>query len=645
LLAFGVWRVREVFPPNTPPLYLLPFGGGYLTRRGAARVIVATHHSFLDAFFVGSRLIPTAVAKAALASVPILGAAMASLGPVLVPRSAEEKQRLPPVLDQIVAKATSLHPIYQPLVVFPEGTTSSCATILSFQIGAFVPGVPVQPLLLHYSCGAGSTLARLLSLVGVRVPPSAHGVDPAMTPDLSSVTSLLRLLLLPSVTLTATYLPVVRPTEAERADPGLYAARVRQAMVLASGRVPVDASDRDALLFSRCSAPERGGRPCSDWVLNTLIRPVGAKEIERLLGTPLRLDVTTCLAVRLWEAAAGQEGSEGAGESESAPDAAADSVSEAAFARLLDRHLAPFVLRAKEMARRSRGAAGTAAASSISAEADTAGPGLELLLRVPPRTAATTTNAHAADRRRAAPIPPVPASMEGSLLPWSAPLLQPLTAADITACSDPRVGRTGLSAFSPEPTPLPSHYAGGVFLALVAAARGEAAGHTRALLTPREVVLALALVRGGRDGGGTGEPVATGCRRRRPSHGILSHAHPPASAPPPGNRPRRERPRAGACGGLGGLCGGRPLPTDLRRTPVPTAHPGPVRGHGVGHGDGRRGGPTHGPPPAVAGGAEARGAGRGGAECGPPHRRLPAPCLPAGGQHGRGRRLHWRQRE
>jgi 1-acyl-sn-glycerol-3-phosphate acyltransferase len=327
LLAFGVWRVREVFPPNTPPLYhLLPFGGGYLTRRGAARVIVATHHSFLDAFFVGSRLIPTAVAKAALASVPILGAAMASLGPVLVPRSAEEKQRLPPVLDQIVAKATSLHPIYQPLVVFPEGTTSSCATILSFQIGAFVPGVPVQPLLLHYSCGAGSTLARLLSLVGVRVPSSAHGVDPAMTPDLSSVTSLLRLLLLPSVTLTATYLPVVRPTEAERADPGLYAARVRQAMVLASGRVPVDASDRDALLFSRCSAPERGGRPCSDWVLNTLIRPVGAKEIERLLGTPLRLDVTTCLAVRLWEAAAGQEGSEGAGESESAPDAvAADS--------------------------------------------------------------------------------------------------------------------------------------------------------------------------------------------------------------------------------------------------------------------------------------------------------------------------------
>ncbi len=42
-----------------------------------------------------------------------------------------------------------------PMMLFPEGTTTNNKYLMPFKRGAFVAGVPVQPLVLKYRCGSG----------------------------------------------------------------------------------------------------------------------------------------------------------------------------------------------------------------------------------------------------------------------------------------------------------------------------------------------------------------------------------------------------------------------------------------------------------------------------------------------------------
>ena len=42
------------------------------------------------------------------------------------------------------------------LMIFPEGSTSNRKALMSFKPGAFVPGKPVQPILIRYELSGGS---------------------------------------------------------------------------------------------------------------------------------------------------------------------------------------------------------------------------------------------------------------------------------------------------------------------------------------------------------------------------------------------------------------------------------------------------------------------------------------------------------
>ncbi len=112
--------------------------------------------------------------KAELARTPLIGTLFRATDPILVPRSQRERERLPNVVVAIKRRVTA-EPRHAPLIIFPydasimsvrmcvglcdrplphaccsEGTTVSQRSLIRFQRGAFIPGVPVMPVLVSY---------------------------------------------------------------------------------------------------------------------------------------------------------------------------------------------------------------------------------------------------------------------------------------------------------------------------------------------------------------------------------------------------------------------------------------------------------------------------------------------------------------
>ncbi|CAN0361284.1 unnamed protein product, partial [Laminaria digitata] len=88
-----------------------------------------------------------------------------------------------------------------PLLLFPEGTTSNGSCLLRFKTGVFAGGMPVYPVIVKYDC---------------------RRFSPAFESILFPVHTL-RMLAEPANHLRVKYLPRYSPTPEERADRTLYA--------------------------------------------------------------------------------------------------------------------------------------------------------------------------------------------------------------------------------------------------------------------------------------------------------------------------------------------------------------------------------------------------------------------------------------
>ena len=93
-------------------------------------------------------------------------------------------------------------------MLFPEGTTHQSSTLVHFKPGAFIPGVPVQPVVLDYKFKHFDP-AWVLS-----------GPGPALL--------VFRTLCQFVNHMEMRYLPPVRPTQQEKQSALLFAKRVRQ---------------------------------------------------------------------------------------------------------------------------------------------------------------------------------------------------------------------------------------------------------------------------------------------------------------------------------------------------------------------------------------------------------------------------------
>ncbi|XP_065289441.1 lysophosphatidylcholine acyltransferase 1 isoform X4 [Dermacentor albipictus] len=143
--------------------------------------------------------------------------------PVYVKRSDPNSRQN--TVREITRRATSKEPWSQ-VIIFPEGTCTNRSCLITFKLGAFVPGVPIQPVLIRYP-------NELNTLIWTWDGPSAFE------------TLWLTLCQL-RTHMEIEYLPVYVPSEREKKDPKLYAENVRCLMAKAL-RIPLSSYSYDDL--------------------------------------------------------------------------------------------------------------------------------------------------------------------------------------------------------------------------------------------------------------------------------------------------------------------------------------------------------------------------------------------------------------
>ncbi len=201
--------------------------------------IVSNHLSWADILVHMSHFFPAFVARSSTASTMFVGSISKAMGCLYVERAKtkndDERQDKPKAGSGVSALVKARMEGYQssgkrPLLLFPEGTTTNGHFLLPFKSGAFLAGQPLQPVIIQYD---------------------TRGMSPSWE---SIIINRHILLLLCQLThsVTCLTLPCYVPNEAERADPGLFAANVRAAMLKASkgGLRPSDETYLDKVQFN-----------------------------------------------------------------------------------------------------------------------------------------------------------------------------------------------------------------------------------------------------------------------------------------------------------------------------------------------------------------------------------------------------------
>ncbi|XP_030750011.1 lysophosphatidylcholine acyltransferase isoform X1 [Sitophilus oryzae] len=194
----------------------------------APMVVLAPHSSFVDSVAMVYMGGPSIVAKGETASIPFFGKLINYTQPIYVWRDDPESRQKS--VKEIINRATSSLDWPQ-ILIFPEGTCTNRSCLISFKNGAFYPGVPIQPVCIRYP-------NKLDTVTWTWEGPSA-----------------LKLLWLtltqPTSHCEVEFLPVYRPSEAEKRDPKLFANNVRAVMAKALGIPVVDYTYSDCKMMTR----------------------------------------------------------------------------------------------------------------------------------------------------------------------------------------------------------------------------------------------------------------------------------------------------------------------------------------------------------------------------------------------------------
>uniref|UniRef100_A0A8B9QFR5 Lysophosphatidylcholine acyltransferase 2 n=1 Tax=Apteryx owenii TaxID=8824 RepID=A0A8B9QFR5_APTOW len=177
--------------------------------------VAAPHSSFFDAIVSALTGMPSMVSRAENLSVPLFGTILSSLQPVSVSRQDPDSRKN--TVTEITKRAVSGGQWPQ-ILIFPEGTCTNRSCLITFKQGAFIPRVPVQPVLLRY--------------------PNRLDTVTWTWQGYSFKELCLMTLCQPFTRVEVEFLPVHVPTEEEKNDPILFANRVRQTMATALN-VPV----------------------------------------------------------------------------------------------------------------------------------------------------------------------------------------------------------------------------------------------------------------------------------------------------------------------------------------------------------------------------------------------------------------------
>ncbi|CAN6836431.1 unnamed protein product [Brassica oleracea] len=147
------WRCRIMWVTRIcTRCILFSFGYHWIRRKGKparreiAPIVVSNHVSFIEPIFFFYELSPTIVASESHDSLPFVGTIIRAMQVIYVNRFSQESRKN--AVHEIKRKASSDR--FPRLLLFPEGTTTNGKVLISFQLGAFIPGYPIQPVVVRY---------------------------------------------------------------------------------------------------------------------------------------------------------------------------------------------------------------------------------------------------------------------------------------------------------------------------------------------------------------------------------------------------------------------------------------------------------------------------------------------------------------
>ncbi|XP_058063193.1 lysophosphatidylcholine acyltransferase isoform X2 [Anopheles bellator] len=181
--------------------------GRQAARREAPVLVVSPHSSFLDAVIIYLTGLSSPLVRNADRN---LGKLIDYAQPIYVCR--EDAHSRQTTIREIIQRASSPEDWPQ-ILIFPEGTCTNRTSLIQFKPGAFYPGVPIQPVLMRYPNKIDT------------VTWTWEGPD--------ALQLLWRTLTQFHTFCEIEFLPVYHPSEAEKADPKLYARNVRNLMARA----------------------------------------------------------------------------------------------------------------------------------------------------------------------------------------------------------------------------------------------------------------------------------------------------------------------------------------------------------------------------------------------------------------------------
>ncbi|KAM7156269.1 lysophospholipid acyltransferase LPCAT4 isoform 1-T1 [Molossus nigricans] len=186
--------------------------GQQASRLQAPVLVAAPHSTFFDPIVLLPCDLPKVVSRAENLSVPVIGALLRFNQAILVSRHDPASRRK--VVEEVRRRATSGGKWPQ-VLFFPEGTCSNKKALLKFKPGAFIAGVPVQPVLIRYPNSLDTTSwawrgPGVLKVLWLTASQPCSIVD-------------------------VEFLPVYHPSPEESRDPTLYANNVQRVMAQALG--------------------------------------------------------------------------------------------------------------------------------------------------------------------------------------------------------------------------------------------------------------------------------------------------------------------------------------------------------------------------------------------------------------------------
>ncbi|XP_031495332.1 lysophospholipid acyltransferase LPEAT2 [Nymphaea colorata] len=228
------WRCRVMWITRfCSRVILFCFGYHWIRRKGKpaprelAPIIVCNHVSYIEPIYFFYELFPTTVASESHDGIPFVGTIIRAMQVIYVNRFSAASRKH--AVNEIKRKASCDG--FPRVLLFPEGTTTNGSALIYFQLGAFIPGYPIQPVAVRY--------------------PFVH-FDQSWG-NISLTKLMFRMFTQFHNFMEVEYLPVISPLENKKESPIHFAARTSHAIASALNVVQTFHSYGDLLLLLKAS--------------------------------------------------------------------------------------------------------------------------------------------------------------------------------------------------------------------------------------------------------------------------------------------------------------------------------------------------------------------------------------------------------